>query len=115
MEGLQKGLFYRKEGRFRVGRPHGRKGWTKLLLRADGTSVYMTQDIGTAKLRFRDFPIDKMIYVVGNEQNYHFKCSPSCWTNWASSGEKPRALLLRHGGTAQRENEEPRRYGGGRR
>ena len=45
----------------------------KLLLRADGTSVYMTQDIGTAKLRFRDYPIDKMIYVVGNEQNYHFQ------------------------------------------
>lgn len=45
----------------------------KLLLRSDGTSVYMTQDIGTAKLRFRDFPIDKMIYVVGNEQNYHFQ------------------------------------------
>ncbi len=45
----------------------------KLLLRADGTSVYMTQDIGTAKLRYRDYPIDKMIYVVGNEQNYHFQ------------------------------------------
>ena len=45
----------------------------KLLLRSDGTSVYMTQDIGTATMRFRDFPIDKMIYVVGNEQNYHFQ------------------------------------------
>ncbi len=45
----------------------------KLLLRADGTSVYMTQDIGTAKLRFDDFPINKMVYVVGNEQNYHFQ------------------------------------------
>ena len=45
----------------------------KLLLRSDGTSVYMTQDIGTAKLRFQDFPIDKMVYVVGNEQEYHFK------------------------------------------
>ncbi len=45
----------------------------KLLLRADGTSVYMTQDIGTAKLRFDDYPINKMIYVVGNEQNYHFQ------------------------------------------
>ena len=45
----------------------------KLLLRSDGTSVYMTQDIGTAKLRFQDYPIDKMIYVVGNEQNYHFQ------------------------------------------
>lgn len=45
----------------------------KLLLRGDGTSVYMTQDIGTAKLRFQDYPINKMIYVVGNEQNYHFQ------------------------------------------
>ena len=45
----------------------------KLLLRKDGTSVYMTQDIGTAEMRFNDFPIDKMIYVVGNEQNYHFQ------------------------------------------
>ncbi len=72
-EGLQKGIFYR--------RPDG-SVWAdltkegldeKLLLRADGTSVYMTQDIGTAKLRFQDYPIDKMIYVVGNEQNYHFQ------------------------------------------
>ena len=72
-EGLKKGIFYR--------RPDG-SVWAdltkegldeKLLLRADGTSVYMTQDIGTAKLRFKDFPIDKMIYVVGNEQNYHFQ------------------------------------------
>ena len=73
LEGLEKGLFYRK--------PDG-SVWAdltkegldeKLLLRADGTSVYMTQDIGTAKMRFQDFPIDKMIYVVGNEQNYHFQ------------------------------------------
>ena len=72
-EGLKKGIFYR--------RPDG-SVWVdltkegldeKLLLRADGTSVYMTQDIGTAKLRFQDYPIDKMIYVVGNEQNYHFQ------------------------------------------
>jgi len=72
-EGLAKGLFFRK--------PDG-SVWTdlsnegldqKLLLRADGTSVYMTQDIGTADLRFKDYPIDKMIYVVGNEQNYHFQ------------------------------------------
>ena len=72
-EGLKKGIFYR--------RPDG-SVWAdltkegldeKLLLRADGTSVYMTQDIGTAKLRFQDYPIDKMIYVVGNEQNYHFQ------------------------------------------
>ena len=72
-EGLAKELFFRK--------PDG-SVWAdlsdegldqKLLLRADGTSVYMTQDIGTAALRFKDYPIDKMIYVVGNEQNYHFQ------------------------------------------
>ncbi len=72
-EGLEKGIFYR--------RPDG-SVWAdltqdgldeKLLLRTDGTSVYMTQDIGTAKLRFEDYPIDKMVYVVGNEQNYHFQ------------------------------------------
>ena len=72
-EGLEKGLFFRK--------PDG-SVWAdltddgldqKLLLRADGTSVYMTQDIGTAEMRFADYPIDKMIYVVGNEQNYHFQ------------------------------------------
>ncbi len=73
MEGLEKGFFYRKEDGSvwadltQEGLDH------KLLLRSDGTSVYMTQDIGTAKLRFQDFPIDKMIYVVGNEQNYHFQ------------------------------------------
>ncbi|MCQ2074649.1 MAG: arginine--tRNA ligase [Bacteroidaceae bacterium] len=73
MEGLEKGLFFRKEDG---------SAWAdlasdgldrKLLLRSDGTSVYMTQDIGTAKLRFEDYPIDRMIYVVGNEQNYHFQ------------------------------------------
>ena len=73
MEGLEKGFFYKKEDG---------SVWTdltaegldhKLLLRGDGTSVYMTQDIGTAKLRFADYPINKMIYVVGNEQNYHFQ------------------------------------------
>ena len=72
-EGLEKGVFYR--------RPDG-SVWAdltadgldeKLLLRSDGTSVYMTQDIGTAKLRYQDYPISKMIYVVGNEQNYHFQ------------------------------------------
>ena len=73
MEGLEKGFFYRKEDGSvwadltQEGLDH------KLLLRSDGTSVYMTQDIGTAKLRFQDFPINKMIYVVGNEQNYHFQ------------------------------------------
>ena len=73
MEGLEKGFFYKKEDASvwadltAEGLDH------KLLLRGDGTSVYMTQDIGTAKLRFADYPIDKMIYVVGNEQNYHFQ------------------------------------------
>jgi arginyl-tRNA synthetase len=73
LEGLEKGIMYRKEDGSvwadltADGLDH------KLLLRADGTSVYMTQDIGTAKLRFIDYPIDKMIYVVGNEQNYHFQ------------------------------------------
>ena len=73
MEGLEKGFFFKKEDGSvwadltTEGLDH------KLLLRGDGTSVYMTQDIGTAKLRFADYPIDKMIYVVGNEQNYHFQ------------------------------------------
>ena len=72
-EGLAKGLFFRKEDGS-VWADLTKDGLDeKLLLRADGTSVYMTQDIGTAKLRFQDFPIDKMIYVVGNEQNYHFQ------------------------------------------
>ena len=73
LEGLEKGLMYRKDDGSvwadltDAGLDH------KLLLRSDGTSVYMTQDIGTAKLRYEDYPIDKMIYVVGNEQNYHFQ------------------------------------------
>lgn len=73
LRGLSEGLFYQKEDGSvwadltQYGLDH------KLLLRADGTSVYMTQDIGTAKMRFDDYPIDKMIYVVGNEQNYHFQ------------------------------------------
>lgn len=72
-EGLAKGLFYRREDGS-VWADFTKEGLDeKLLLRADGTSVYMTQDIGTAKLRFRDYPINKMIYVVGNEQNYHFQ------------------------------------------
>ena len=72
LEGLDKGLFYRREDGS-VWADLTKEGLDeKLLLRSDGTSVYMTQDIGTAKLRFQDFPIDKMIYVVGNEQNYHF-------------------------------------------
>lgn len=73
MEGLEKGFFYRKEDSSVWADLTGEGLDHKLLLRADGTSVYMTQDIGTAKLRFADYPIDKMIYVVGNEQNYHFQ------------------------------------------
>ena len=73
LEGLEKGIFYRKEDGsvWADLTPEGLDH--KLLLRADGTSVYMTQDIGTAEQRFADYPIDKMIYVVGNEQNYHFQ------------------------------------------
>ena len=73
LDGIEKGVMYRKEDGSvwadltKEGLDH------KLLLRSDGTSVYMTQDIGTAKLRYKDYPIDKMVYVVGNEQNYHFQ------------------------------------------
>ena len=73
LEGLKKGLFYRKEDNsvWADLTPDGLDH--KLLLRSDGTSVYMTQDIGTAQLRYKDYPIDRMIYVGGNEQNYHFQ------------------------------------------
>lgn len=73
LRGLEEGCFYRKEDGsvWADLTPFGLDH--KLLLRADGTSVYMTQDIGTARMRFDDYPIDKMIYVVGNEQNYHFQ------------------------------------------
>ncbi len=71
--GLEKGIFYRRDDES-VWADLSKDGLDeKLLLRSDGTSVYMTQDIGTAQLRFRDYPIDKMVYVVGNEQNYHFQ------------------------------------------
>ena len=73
LEGLAAGKMYRKEDGSVWADLTGEGLDHKLLLRSDGTSVYMTQDIGTAKLRFQDFPIDKMIYVVGNEQNYHFQ------------------------------------------
>ena len=73
MEGLEKGFFYQKEDGSVWADLTGEGLDHKLLLRSDGTSVYMTQDIGTAKLRFVDYPINKMIYVVGNEQNYHFQ------------------------------------------
>ncbi|MBQ7635488.1 MAG: arginine--tRNA ligase [Bacteroidaceae bacterium] len=72
-EGLAKGLFFRKEDGSVWADLTAEGLDEKLLLRADGTSVYMTQDIGTAKLRYEDYPIDKMVYVVGNEQNYHFQ------------------------------------------
>ncbi|WP_455253340.1 arginine--tRNA ligase [Prevotella melaninogenica] len=72
-EGLAKGLFIRKEDNSVWADLTDEGLDQKLLLRKDGTSVYMTQDIGTAEMRFNDYPIDKMIYVVGNEQNYHFQ------------------------------------------
>src|SRR5690554_5176298 len=73
LRGLRKGIFYQKEDGS-VWADLSEEGLDhKLLLRSDGTSVYMTQDIGTAKLRFDDYPVDTMIYVVGNEQNYHFQ------------------------------------------
>ena len=72
-EGLEKGLFFRKEDGSVWADLTDEGLDQKLLLRSDGTSVYMTQDIGTAEMRFNDYPIDKMIYVVGNEQNYHFQ------------------------------------------
>ena len=72
-EGLEKGLFFRKDDNSVWADLTDEGLDQKLLLRSDGTSVYMTQDIGTAEMRFADFPIDKMIYVVGNEQNYHFQ------------------------------------------
>ncbi len=73
LEGLGKGVFYKQEDGSVWSDLTADGLDNKLLLRADGTSVYMTQDIGTAKLRFDDYPIDKMVYVVGNEQNYHFQ------------------------------------------
>ena len=72
-EGLDKGIFYRREDGSVWADLTGDGLDEKLLLRGDGTSVYMTQDIGTAKLRYEDYPINKMVYVVGNEQNYHFQ------------------------------------------
>ncbi len=73
LEGLEKGVFYRRPDESVWADLSGDGLDEKLVLRSDGTSVYMTQDIGTAQLRFRDYPIDKMVYVVGNEQNYHFQ------------------------------------------
>ncbi|MDR1809888.1 MAG: arginine--tRNA ligase [Prevotella sp.] len=73
LDGLKQGVFYQKEDGSVWANLESDGLDQKLLLRSDGTSVYMTQDIGTAKIRFDDYPIDKMIYVVGNEQNYHFQ------------------------------------------
>jgi arginyl-tRNA synthetase len=73
LEGLDRGIFYRRDDGSVWADLTGDGLDEKLLLRSDGTSVYMTQDIGTAKLRFDDYPVDRMIYVVGNEQNYHFQ------------------------------------------
>lgn len=70
----------------------------------------MTQDIGTAKLRFADYPIDKMIYVVGNEQNYHFQVLSILLDKLGFEWGKVGALLLRYGGTSRGQDEEPRRY-----
>ena len=73
LDGLQRGIFYRREDQSVWADLTAEGLDNKLLLRSDGTSVYMTQDIGTAQLRYKDYPIDRMIYVVGNEQNYHFQ------------------------------------------
>lgn len=94
LKGLENNLFFKKEDGS-VWADLTKDGLDeKLLLRADGTSVYMTQDIGTAKLRFQDYPINKMIYVVGNEQNYHFRCSPFCLTVWALNGARASCTSL---------------------
>ena len=87
-EGLAKGLFFRKDDNSVWADLTDEGLDQKLLLRSDGTSVYMTQDIGTAEMRFNDFPIDKMIYVVGNEQNYHFQVLSIRSTASASSGAR---------------------------
>ena len=93
-EGLKKGLFFRKEDGS-VWADLTKDGLDeKLLIRSDGTSVYMTQDIGTAKLRYQDFPINKMIYVVGNEQDYHSKCFQFFSIALVLNGE--RVLFISH-------------------
>ena len=87
-EGLAKGLFYRREDGS-VWADLTQDGLDeKLLLRSDGTSVYMTQDIGTAKLRFRDYPIDKMVYVSATSRTITSKSSRSCSIVSVSSGER---------------------------
>ena len=86
----------------------------KVLLRSDGTSVYMTQDIGTAKVRQHDYAPDKMVYVVGNEQNYHFKVLVHHSRHAGiSMGQNPASPFIWNGGIARRQNEIARRNRGG--
>ena len=100
-EGLAKGLFFRKPDNSVWADLTDEGLDQKLLLRADGTSVYMTQDIGTAEMRFADYPIDKMIYVVGNEQNYHFQVLSILLDRLGFKwGKELVHFLLRNGGAA---------------
>ncbi len=106
MEGLEKGFFFKKEDGSVWADPTAEGLDHKLLLRGDGTSVYMTRDIGTAKLRFADYPIDKMIYVVGNEQNYHFQVLSILLDKLGFEwGKSLGAFLLWYGRTARRQDE----------
>lgn len=98
--GIEKGIMYRKDDGSVWADLTGDGLDHSLLLRADGTSVYMTQDIGTAKLRYQDFPIDKMIYVVGNEQNYHFQVLSLLLDKLGFKWGTPDSFLLRYGGTS---------------
>jgi arginyl-tRNA synthetase len=97
LEALKKGILYRKEDNSvwadltDSGLDH------KVLLRSDGTSVYMTQDIGTAVQRFNEFPISQLIYVVGNEQNYHFRLWPLSLRAGIFVGQKPSSSVVWHG------------------
>lgn len=106
MEGLDKGLFYKKDDGS-VWADLTKDGLDqKLLIRSDGTTVYMTQDIGTAEMRFNDYPIDKMIYVVGNEQNYHFQVLSIILDRLEHQvGQGPRTLLLWYGEPAHGKDE----------
>ena len=111
-EGLAKGLFERHEDGS-VWADLTNEGLDqKLLLRSDGTSVYMTQDIGTAEMRFKDYPIDKMIYVVGNEQNYHFQVLSILLDRLGFKWGKELVHFSYGMGAAQRQDEEPRGYCG---
>ena len=99
-EGLEKGLFFRKDDNS-VWADLSDEGLDqKLLLRSDGTSVYMTQDIGTAEMRFNDYPIDKMIYVVATSRTITSRCCQYCSTASASSGARSLSTSLTDGGIA---------------